>query len=252
MSSKAAVAIVVIGFEDSDMAEASKAFKKSGLPGAVVLDVDRSAFGSFQVKAYPTAHVYDRTHQEIAVSRGYGPHFVFRVHLAARYGAGQIDQQQYEKLLAGGTENRLDPELVKLHRKAGLARKLALGGKPDQGLALLEQALADAPDVAPDAMVFELAIRLNLLNAQQARASELLAAFKVHFPDSPALPFMECRTALGAGDLERASAAIKGKRARLEPEAVLLRGLILEAQERCQEAADLYREELEKQALTAE
>ena len=177
---------------------------------------------------------------------------MFRVHLAARYCAGQIDQQQYEKLLAGGTENRLDPELVKLHRKAGLARKLALGGKPDQGLALLEQALADAPDVAPDAMVFELAIRLNLLNAQQARASELLAAFKVHFPDSPALPFMECRTALGAGDLERASAAIKGKRARLEPEAVLLRGLILEAQERCQEAADLYREELEKQALTAE
>jgi hypothetical protein len=61
--------------------------------------------------------------------------------------------------------------------------------------------------------------------------------------------FLECRLALSAGDLKKASAAIKGKRARLQPEAVLLRGLILEAQDECEEAAVLYREELEKQAL---
>ena len=243
-------ALVIVGFEDSDMTAAAAKLKDSGLTGAVILDSDRSLFGSYHVKAYPTAHVFDRARKEVGLSRGYGPHFSYRVFLAARFGAGQIDQQQYEQILAGGSETEPDKNLVKLHRKVGLARKLALGGKPGQGLNLLEKAMTNAAAVPPDAMVLELAVRLNLLMGETARATELLAVFQEHFADHPAISFLACRLALAAGDIEGASMAIKGKRARLEPEAVLLRGLILEAQDQCVKAAELYRQELEKQALS--
>lgn len=243
------VVLITIGFEDSDLSAAQEAFQQSGLAGAVVLDAKRAVFSNYHVKAYPTAFVLDRAHQEVKVVRGYGPHFVYQVDLAARFGCGQIDQERYELLLAGKGEVEHDPALKKLHRQAGLARRLALGGKPGQGLNLLEKALTEAESVPPDAMVLELAVRLNLLDGNTARAAELLATIQEHFAKHAALSFLECRLALAAGDLKKASEAIKGKRARLQPEAVLLRGLILEAQDECEKATELYRSELEKQAL---
>jgi len=241
-------ALIIVGFEDSDMTAAATRLEDSGLPGAVILDSDRSLFGNLHVKAYPTAHVLNLKRKEIGLSRGFGPHFSYRVHLAARFAAGQIDQERYEKLLAGGSEVEPDKALIKLHRKVGLARKLALGGKPEQGLESLEKAVAESEAVADD-LVLELLIRLNLLTAKLERAAVLLTQFDAGYPEHPVLPFLRARQALAVGDLDAASAAIKGKRARLQPEAVLLRGLILEAQDECTKAAELYREELEKQAL---
>jgi tetratricopeptide (TPR) repeat protein len=246
---KVPAALVVVGFEDSDLEAASEALQQAGISGTVILDRNRSAFGSYHVKAYPTAHILDDQHHEVAVARGFGPHFVFRVHLAARYGAGQIELDEYQSLLAGGAKSEHDERLVKLHRNVGLARRLALGGKPAQALALLEAALQKAQGVPLDTEVLELATRLNLLEGKVERAAEHLAELCTHFPDATAIPFLQCRMALAEGDLEAAAKAIKGKRARLQPEAVLLRGLILEAQDKCEKAAELYRKELEKQAL---
>lgn len=243
-------ALIVVGFEDSDMADAAALLKAAGLAGAVILDSDRSLFGSYKVKAYPTAHVLDRARNDVHVSRGFGPHFSYRVYLAARFGAGQIDQKQYEEMQSSGSGVAPDQNLVKLHRKVGLARKLALGGKPEQGLELLEKAVEES-EAEADASVLVLLIRLNLLTSNLDRGAELLNKFESGFPESPALPFLQARQALSVGDLERATGCLKGKRARLQPEAVLLRGLILEAQDHCAEAAKLYRQELEKQALSA-
>jgi len=242
-------ALVIVGFEESDMTAAATKLEDSGLKGVVILDSDRNLFGNYRVRAYPTAHVLDLNRKEVNISRGFGPHFSYRVFLAARFASGQINEEQYQKLLAGGSEAESSKALIQLHRKAGLARALALGGKPEQGLRSLEKAVAESEAVADD-LVLELLIRLNLLTDNLERATELLAEFESGYPENQTLPFLQARQALAVGDLEQAELYLKGKRARLEPEAVLLRGLILEAQDKCEQAAELYREELEKQALS--
>lgn len=239
-------ALVIVGMGGGSLEEAANAHEASKLRGAIVQDPERALFQAFGVKAFPTVHVLNPELERVFIAKGFGPHLAFRVQAGVRFAAGKIDREKFDAILKGGAPDKVDPEVAELHRRANLARKLALKGKDELALKDLLEAMADK-EIEP--VSTELAIRLQLRLGQVESATERLMAFAAAFPDLDSVDLLRCRAALAQGDLATAEAALKGKRARLLPEVNLLKGRILAAQGRWQEAAELLVEDLENRAL---
>lgn len=248
-----ATALVIVSFQKEGLEEARKEADVPGLVTRVIFDDGHHAFSGYRVVAFPTAYVLDPERREIHHARGFGPHFDFRLRTALLRASGAIDEAEFRARMEGKSERELTNEEQRLMRVCGLARAMAVKGETATGLAMLEEALAaaDATDAAEFPAALELAVRLSLWADDSVRAAGWLRRLEKAEPKSKALPLLRCRMKLHAGDADGAEAELKGLRARLQPEIYLLRGRVLELRGEFEEAALLYREQLEQLALGA-
>ncbi len=239
------LSVVVVSPESQGLEDARELLDGSGISARVVLDPGHLTFQDFPVVAYPSAWCLDTERRVVRVVKGYGPRFAFELGAAARRGAGLIDQGTFENLLAGKETISRTPAQARLLRACRLARKLLVEDRPDRALGVLKDPMAKAP---PDADALALLARIQLFQGLPKEAAATAGKLQALAPDHPELPYLECRIALQEGELDEAERAIARLRPH-DPEAVLLRGRILEARGNPKEAAALYRKLLEKQVL---
>jgi predicted Zn-dependent protease len=127
---------------------------------------------------------------------------------------------------------------------------MARRGELEAARQLVENLLVESENSGAPA--WELAVRLRLASGDAAGARRALERLEASDAEAPVLSLLRCRLRLHAGELDSAEDELAGVRARLHPEAYLLRGRILEARGQVEEAAALYRERLERAVFSSE
>ena len=208
----------------------------------IAVDPDRIAFADYHVIAFPTAFCVTPERKVAAVVKGFGPLTAHRMVLGSRLAAGLLDRPTYERLQGGEpTAKAAETDQLRV-RYMNLARKLLISGRVDSALAALLQAEATNPE---DPDVIAVTARALLHAGRDDEAETRIEHLAEIQPDDRDVHLLRARLAIGNGALDAAREELSHVGARL-PEARLLRGLLLEAEGRFEEAAEYHRDTVER------
>lgn len=233
--------LLVIARGEEDLAALEQQLDRGDLRYRIIPDPAGAGVPGYGVVAYPTVFCIGPDLQLTDVVRGYGPHAAYRVVGAARFALGSIDAEHFAHIQKGLPEPPPKEKDPGLGRALTMVDKLLVSGQLDSASETLSNLGARLDSSARG---LALLARVLLLQGHAEEAHASLDRLAVLEPEGEVrvlrirLHIMEGEFAVAQAELDR----LPGDRV----ETRLLRGMLLESQERWQEAALLYRDLLER------
>jgi hypothetical protein len=248
VSRKTALIVVQVG--DVRPEQALAVLRESKFSYRIVRAQEKHNFGPLRAVAYPTAYVCDAALQVVHAVKGWGPSFAHQVHAGARLAVGELDQQQFEKVLAGEQLGKWSKRQRGILRTVEASYRSAAQGKLSRAQKLLSEAVAEFQAKGSEALpvdAMEAMVRLTLLQPQadSVAAQAWLDQLQQADPKHPRLALLRCRLELLNGRPEEAKKALSRLRNRGDLEIQYLEARILEAQGEQAKAVASYRDQLE-------
>lgn len=189
---------VLCASEDEARA-AEGALATLGPAARVLVDASRGTFAAHGVVAAPTVLCVSPARRALARVQGYGALFAYRAELGARYAAGLLAREAYERALAGGGEAS-GPDPAEERQRILLGKLVAAGS-----LAEAEPLLATARTrFAQAAWPLALVARCALERGREPEARALLVELERVHPDAPETAYLGARLQEAAGEAESA------------------------------------------------
>lgn len=228
---------ILLLVDDAETALAPReALASTGFTVRTGVSKGHELFLAYGVVAFPTLVVVNGEAQLVDSVRGYGTMFSFHALTATRYALGMIDKQAFDDLIHGqGT--RAPSDDFAASPQYAMARRLIETGKNDAALSILAN-FADEKPPRPELMA--LVAHLQLLAGDAGSARAMIERLLALDPESLDANMLLARLDLVAGDTDAARGRLRGLDA-FNPRVEFVRGLILEHEERFEEAADMYR-----------
>lgn len=175
----------------------------------VLVDASRGSFAAHGVVAAPTLLCVSPERRALARVQGYGALFAFRGELGARFAAGLLEREAYERALAGTGESTAAADPGE-ERQRLLIGKLVAAGSLTEAEALLPAARTR---FARAAWPVALAARCALERGRGPEAQALLVELERVHPEAAETAYLRARLMEAAGETE---AACRAYRAALE------------------------------------
>lgn len=248
VSRKGALIVVQVGEETPEHALA--ALRGSKFTHRIVRSQEKHNFGPLKAVAYPTAYVCDANLKVIHAVKGWGPSFAHQTLTGLRFAVGELDQEQFEKVLAGEQLDKWSKRQRGILRTVAASYRSVEKGKISRAHQSLTEAVDEFQTQSAEALpvdALEAMVRLTLLQPEPnlEAAQAWLDQLQEAEPKHPRLAFLRCRLELHHGRPDAAKKALSRLRERGGLELQYLEGRIWEAQGEQAKASAIYREQLE-------
>ncbi len=154
----------------------------AGRPPIIAHDVERAAFGAYEVKVVPTVVIVDRDGKVVHTMVGYSNRFADIVFDALLFATGKLSLQRFEEALDPATVTSADERRNRARRSVLFAHQLARRGL----LPMAESRYLKAIELDPDSLPARLGLGDLLL--QQQRYAEAEGRFREVLAVDPDLP----------------------------------------------------------------